>query len=137
MYNLAHMYFYNDHVKEEFDTIDLLIRSINVNFEDSLTLLCIALFKKYGCDINKIIKRLNENAIKAKNISMIDYKLITNKSSYEQLYKHYKNIDFLYDISMNPIKSNQIGKQEKKVITNGKAKEITSIFYEGFGIDIN
>ena len=32
MYNLAHMYLYNDHIKEEFDPIELLIRSSNEGF---------------------------------------------------------------------------------------------------------
>ncbi|KAK8870233.1 hypothetical protein M9Y10_008110 [Tritrichomonas musculus] len=136
MYNLAHMYFYNDHIKEEFDPINLLIRSSNEDFYESIQLLCIILFKTFGNDEAKIIKRLNENEIKAKNISLIISRLIPNESSYETLYQYYKNIDFLYDISSKPIKSSEVGKEIKKDRNNFRAKEITSVFYEGFGIDI-
>ena len=78
MYNLAHMYFYNDHVKEEFDTIDLLIRSSNEDFYESIQLSCIILFKTFGNDVDQIIKRLNENEIKARNTSLIISKLYIN-----------------------------------------------------------
>ena len=78
MYNLAHMYFYNDHVKEEFDTIDLLIKSSNEDFYESIQLSCIILFKTFGNDVDQIIKRLNENEIKARNTSLIISKLYIN-----------------------------------------------------------
>ncbi|KAK8865023.1 hypothetical protein M9Y10_010552 [Tritrichomonas musculus] len=137
MYNLAHIYFFNDHIKEEFDPIELLIRSSNKGFEESLTLLCIVLFNKYGYDIEKIDQQLNEIEIDKKNeINTLICEFIDNKSSYEALYQQYRNIDFLYDILSNPIKSNEIFKKEEKTDVNRTAKEITSIFYEGFGFDI-
>ncbi|KAK8843769.1 hypothetical protein M9Y10_024839 [Tritrichomonas musculus] len=137
MYNLAHMYLYNDHIKEEFDTIDLLIQSLSDDFVDSLILLCIALFKTYEQDLEKIDQKLNKIEIKTKNkVNTLICELINKKTSYESLYKKYKNIDFLYDILEAPIKSNEIIKKEEYDNKKGTSKEITSIFYEGFGIDI-
>ena len=56
MYNLAHIYIYDEKTEEFIDkSIELLINSIINNFYPSEKLLCLLLIKKYGFDIEKII----------------------------------------------------------------------------------
>lgn len=92
----------------------------------------ILLYKTYGYNLDKIIPKLNE--YKIRNISFN----IKDKSIYELLYQYYKNIDFLYNIFDEPVESRNISLEEIGQISNKwKAKNISSLFYEGFGINTN
>ncbi|KAK8895338.1 hypothetical protein M9Y10_023798 [Tritrichomonas musculus] len=51
MFNLSSIYMYDVRIKIDINkSIDLLIKSSNLNFEPSCTLLCLAIIKKCGFD---------------------------------------------------------------------------------------
>ena len=131
MYNLAHIYIYEECDNESFDkSIELLKESSSKGFSYSTELLYIALFHKYGNNINEIGKEI---------IKYIDYENETrylNINEYyssENKYLYYKDIDFLYDIGMNEIITKDIYREKIKQTTG---KKITTEFYEGFGINL-
>ncbi|KAK8834388.1 hypothetical protein M9Y10_019120 [Tritrichomonas musculus] len=143
MYNLGHLYLYENPIKDSINqSIDLLIRSLNEGFPPSFELLCISLFKKYDNDIDSIKQKLDEQTnnfdkYKTKIYEIIEI-FISNKSLYESEYLEYKNIDFVYNVLHKCLQSNDITK-EKEVSehNNTKIKDISSEFYEGFGIQID
>ncbi|KAK8835284.1 hypothetical protein M9Y10_016223 [Tritrichomonas musculus] len=143
MYNLGHLYLYLEPIKDSINqSIDLLIRSLNEGFLPSLELLCISLIKKYDNDIDSIKQKLDEqinnfDKYKTKIYEIIEI-FISNKSLYESEYLEYKNIDFVYNVLHKCLQSNDITK-EKEVSehNNTKIKDISSEFYEGFGIQID
>ena len=137
MYNLAHIYIYEYKTNEKInESIELLIRSLNQNFGDSLYLLCIALIKKYEFDIDKMRKELNE---KSCNLTTTIFQFIFDlnlieKSIFQQFEKEFESIDFLYDFTYYSVPSKCILKQ-KNERNNIKLKAINQYFYDGFGID--
>lgn len=143
MYNLAHLYLYEEPNKENIEqSIDLLIRSIKIGFLPSKNLLCLALIKKCGLNIEYIKETINKYGEESNNISsyiyeMIQYYQLNGETAYENDYNHYKTIDFLYNDCYSIIKSKSIFNQKIKEnqINNSNIKNITSEFYEGFGIE--
>lgn len=60
-FNLAKIFIYNDEYQNKLDqSIKLLINSFNQNFYHSRFLLCLALIKKVGFDLDNIKKELNQ-----------------------------------------------------------------------------
>ena len=108
MYNLAHLYLYEEPIKDSIDkSIELLVRSLNEGFYPSFELLCLSLIKKYGNDFDSITKKLDEqtshfNKYKTP-ILVIVGNYISYKSFYEMKYLEYKNVDFLYNVLFEPI----------------------------------
>ena len=56
-------------------------------------------------------------------------------TSFIKTYQYYKNIDFLYNDSFQPIQSNEVVATRKNFGNNANYN-LTSEFYDGFGHDI-
>ncbi|KAK8891595.1 hypothetical protein M9Y10_028808 [Tritrichomonas musculus] len=143
MYNLAHIYFYDETVKQDIDkSIDLLIRSSNV-FIHSRILLCIVLIKKVGPDLQKIEREIlkytkrTSDLLSKIRIIIIHHSLL-DKERYSILYELYQTKDFLYTIKLDYIESSKLYTldKHKEIPKYPKAKEINKIFYEGFEFDV-
>lgn len=136
MYNLAHIYLFNDTIDID-KSIDLLIQSSNQDFLPSQELLCLALIKKYGSDLVTIKEILDKQLNQKSNII---YKIMIKQELYKdtsfiKTYQYYKNIDFLYNDSFQPIQSNEVVATRKN-FGNNVNYNLTSEFYDGFGHDI-
>ena len=135
MYNLAHIYIYEDTNLDRIDkSIDYLIQ-ISTKFYPSLELLCIAFIKKHKFNLSNIEKDLRNKKCTFLLNLMLDQELF-DKSNFEKKYQYYKNIDFLYDYMYMPILSSNLKYKEMIYQKNGTGFNITRDFYEGFNIDI-
>ena len=135
MYNLAHIYLYFDNMKEKINyAIDLLIESAKCDFLPAKVLLCLALIKKYGFNIKIIqenIFHLDSNkTFLSSIIQMICKYQLFDSLIFIENYEYYRTIDYLYDFNENIIPSNNIINNQ----ANDSNKNITSDFYDGFGI---
>lgn len=138
MYNLAHLYIFDKHTDNTINkSIKLLIESLNKGFEQSIDLLLLILIKRYGTNIDKMKKEhpeCNTNKI----ITLINTSLLNSEEFLKQHYQIYINIDYLYNIKLEAITSNELIQKKSKDHLNKKNEEIelTLDFYEGFGKDI-
>ena len=137
MYNLAHIYIYNETINADINkTIDLLIRSSD-QFLYSLILLALLLIKQHGFNleiINETIKKhTTNNAINIGN-TINDFNLF-DKRKFDNFYELHRNIDFVYDIQLNPVQASDLQKTNfnKEMIKYPNSKDITFLFYEGLG----
>ena len=147
MYNLAHMYLYDDSFETNNDNkkiFELLIESSNRGFPPSIVLLCLALVKKFGFDLNNIKIELEKFTGKKSNLlflvcNMIKDKQLDNRLIFDIQFQRYKKIDFVFnhlkfcfisDILLNQ-KSDQNHKEDLK------KKNLSQAFYEGFGCDLD
>ncbi|KAK8881199.1 hypothetical protein M9Y10_003931 [Tritrichomonas musculus] len=140
MYNLAHLYFYEDPIKDSIDkSIELLINSIKSGFQQSEELLCIALIKKHNFDVDIIITEIDDIIQESEELSFDICEMIINselleQNYFESRYEYNRNIDFLYDIDLEPCISKII--YDSEIITNStpnpKIFNISKLFYEGF-----
>ncbi|KAK8834106.1 hypothetical protein M9Y10_031440 [Tritrichomonas musculus] len=148
MYNLSNIYIYDDRVNQNIDkSIELLIRSFNQGFQPSLYLLIIALIKKVN-DFNyfnyfKIIEEIDKYKDTTENLKMKIRQTIfcfnlCDANTFEEIYNITRKIEFLYDITLHPIKSNELKIRNKNDPPPGikLPPPISSQFYEGFGIEI-
>ncbi|KAK8839738.1 Receptor-interacting serine/threonine-protein kinase 1 [Tritrichomonas musculus] len=148
MYNLSNIYIYDDRVNQNIDkSIELLIRSFNQGFQPSLYLLIIALIKKVN-DFNyfnyfKIIEEIDKYKDTTENLktkirqTIFCYNLC-DANTFEEKYNITRKIEFLYDITLHPIKSNELKIRNKNDPPPGikLPLPISSQFCEGFGIKI-
>lgn len=136
MFNLANIYWQNKKSKK---AIKLLIMSSLKDFKLSLIFLSILLVKKIdNLTIKTIQDEIKQFGIE---ISNLDVKLfnIINKLQFkkclflDKILSEIQTIDLIYNAAHIPIKFNnsEIKKQQPD-----KRKNINSIFYEGFGIEI-
>ncbi|KAK8842949.1 hypothetical protein M9Y10_025815 [Tritrichomonas musculus] len=144
MYNLAHLYFYEDPIKDSIDkSIELLIHSIEKGFQQSKELLCLALLKKHNFNLD-MIKEEIERISKGNKVLSFEVCIIINISGlfeskyFEARYEYNRNIDFLYSNELKPCISKVIDNSEN--ITNSipspQIPKISKMFYEGFGFEI-
>ncbi|KAK8892400.1 hypothetical protein M9Y10_029626 [Tritrichomonas musculus] len=143
MYNLAHTYIYEETIKQDIDKlVELLIESSS-HFLNSVILLSIFLIKNFGFDIERIkseiTKRAGNNSklvLKVSNI--VKFINILGKSTFESLFDIYRTKIFLYNIEAKPILITKITEIKIKEVSPNypKAKNISHLFYEGFGIDL-
>lgn len=139
MYNLAHIFLYDEQYQNIDKSIELLCKS-SKQFFHSLILLGIALVKKYGNDSEAIQFKIKEligksNDLSTKIFYIIKYLELFNYLFFECLYELYKKMDFLYDLFFQPVLSSEINK--KKIIEkNPNLKNISDEFYNGFGYDL-
>ncbi|KAK8839822.1 hypothetical protein M9Y10_031532 [Tritrichomonas musculus] len=148
MYNLSNIYIYDERVNQNIDkSIGLLIRSFNQGFQPSLVLLSIALIKKVASfnsfNFDKISKEIDKykdttDALKMKIWQTIVWLKLYDANIFEEAYNFRRNLVFLYDIAFSPIPSNKIGIRNKNDPPPGikLPPPISSLFYEGFGIEI-
>ncbi|KAK8871531.1 hypothetical protein M9Y10_007261 [Tritrichomonas musculus] len=141
MYNLAHLYFYEDPIKDSIDkSIELLIHSIEKGFQQSKVLLCLALLKKHNFHLDMIKAEIEPIS---KELSFEICTIIWNSGLlesiyFEALYNYNQNIDFLYSNDFRPYITNEINDSEI-IINSGPDPQIPNIsklFYEGFGFEI-
>lgn len=115
MYNLAHLYLYNETIENNItNSIELLVESCTKGFYPSRELLCIALIKKFGFDFDEM----------------------KNEEKFNRQVKLYNNSDFLYNHLRQIIPSKDIYTIDTNNGFEKNAKKINHLFYEGFGIEI-
>lgn len=142
MYNLAHIFIYDEGFKEKIDeAIDLLVKCSNQNFSPAIDLLSIALIIKYKFDLKQIYNDLEKRTDEKNNLQEKIHKIIDldyglNHDSFEEMYTNYKTIDFLYDFFYHPIVSKKLNEINEIKSKNTNLNKITSDFYDGFGHDI-
>ena len=136
MYNLAHIYMYEDSIKNDINkSIELLIKSSDY-FSHSLNLLILILIKQFGFNIDVIKKEIDKLIIGNDNLS---FNIILNiyrfmdfdKSIFEEVYESYKTIYFLYNIKLKHVFLTDDNETQYQT-----AKNVSSFFYEGFGLNI-
>ncbi|KAK8888425.1 hypothetical protein M9Y10_039495 [Tritrichomonas musculus] len=145
MYNLAHLYFYEDPIKDSIDkSIELLMRSLENGFQPSKKLLCIALIKKCNFDLYAIKEEIERISHGNKELSFEIYTAILNSKLLDSEcfvinYEYYRDIDFLYQNNLKPFLSIII-EYDSEMISNSVSKpkipNISKLFYEGFGFEI-
>lgn len=140
MYNLAHIYIFDNSIEHDFNkSIELLIRSSDY-FIFSFNLLCLILAKKFDFNIDTIIKEIENFHGMTKDLSskicqhIIDNDFL-NQSFLECLYEGFSKEDFVYDISLQPISSANLENiiKDCTIPKYPNAKEISTEFYKGFG----
>lgn len=136
MYNLAHCYLYDDPSDENINkAINLLIRSHNRGFYISSILLSFILIKRSGFNIENIINEINKYKIKGKIFVLMLIKKfkLDNELEFNEYYQKFKSIDFSYDFMLKIVESSSYLTPKKNKDTK-IPKNITDLFYEGFGI---
>lgn len=148
MYNLAHLYIYNEPFNQNtLEWIKLLIVLFH-RLDQSFFLLWIALIKNFGFDSKAIlcefIKLIGNEA--EKFFSLIEYAISQAKKMgkpyFDGLYESYRNIDFIYDNKIQPIHSpnplniNSTNHHKDFVHKYPNARNLSFQFYDGFGKDL-
>ena len=132
MYNLARIYFYDESLRNNKKSIELLIKSIksgNIRFESSF--LSLVLIHTFGFRIDEIRKEL----IKKYDLhEELVNKICQNIISYNCF--GIKKIDFisddiLYNENFGFVRNNFLLRSNNN---QKKIPEINALFYEGFGI---
>lgn len=123
-------------------SIELLIRSAD-KFECSKVLLLLALIKQFGNETeifkNEIDKIKEIPKYLSKNIIQMFVSLqLFNKSKFEILYESYRTKDFIYNMQFEPVETSELQNKSinKDVPETSKAKNISNVFYDGFGYDL-
>ena len=136
MFNLAHIYFYEEAGISNLDlAIELLINSISGDNECSIVLLCLATVKKYQklnkSEIIKDFEKIDKEHGYSKAMKLLNtikkYRL-KEQIYYEQMYFFLKKINLVY---YGQKIENQTHKKKKEIID--RRPKINSLFYEGLG----
>ncbi|KAK8880547.1 hypothetical protein M9Y10_003227 [Tritrichomonas musculus] len=138
MYNLAHIYMYDASTPDLSKSIDLLIRSMN-EFIHSFILLSLALLLHFKFNIEMIKQELRERSdITESSTEKILYIINMSQLSFDELYRSYRDKDYLYNIALDPVLSSEVEHANEKVVPPKypNAKELSSEFYKGFGEDL-
>ena len=139
MYNLAHIYMYDETIKQNLHkSIDLLIRSMK-EFRHSLVLLCLALLKQFKSNIHDIWQELKKRAdITGSSMNDILNMIVKSEPDFAVLYESYRYKDYLYNIELEPVLSSELENINVKnaSLKYPKAKDLSSEFYKGFGEDL-
>ncbi|KAK8871784.1 hypothetical protein M9Y10_007525 [Tritrichomonas musculus] len=142
MYNLAHLYIYEESVKSDINkSIELLIKSA-YQFSHSMILLCLLVVKQFGSDIDTIktkLEKLIKNSDQANLVIQMIFELnFFDKLFFEMSYEIYRTKEFLYDFQFEEIELSDLQDHKSNEFNPNysKAKDITSLFYDGFGIDL-
>ena len=143
MYNLAHLYFYENPIENSIqESIKLLITSSNKNHYESIFLLCIISIKEFGNSFEKIIQNLMKfesfsTKLASSMYRIIEYNKLYQPSVFNSKYAQYRYIDFIFDFEfffsdfskhVYFLKNGNIIKEENH------QENINSDFFEGFGI---
>ena len=59
-----------------------------------------------------------------------------DKSIFNQIFESYRKKDFVYNIRLEPILSMDLNIDDQIINNYQNPKNITSLFYEGFGYDL-
>ncbi|KAK8899318.1 hypothetical protein M9Y10_001631 [Tritrichomonas musculus] len=144
MYNLAHIYMYDETIKQDINkSIELLIKSSH-EFGHSLILLCIAFVHYFGFNFEKVEHEtvkylgLNNNLLSSISKKMVELKL-NDKKTFYYLHESYRKKDFLYNIQKKYILTSDILRKNFEETTPKYyyIRDISSEFYDGFGIALD
>ena len=139
MYNLAHLYFYEEPYKDSFkESIKLLIKSSN----ETKLLLCLISIINFGFEYENIIKELKKYDTISNELAKCIYNILVLEklediTVFENRFNQLRDIDYIYDHHMQyySIENNiLIANLYKKKITKNNCKDINSDFYDGFGV---
>ena len=139
IYNLSRIYLYD--LNQIDHAVDLLFKfaSHTCKSEELKKLLCFALILKNDFNRNKIEEELEtqDNEIKLVINEMIKKVNLIDKKNFEREFSFYKEIELFYDYKMKVIDWTEINSPKtNKNSLYGNIKDISSEFYDGFGIDI-
>ena len=142
-YNLAHIYFYGEDVNADFEkSMVLLLKSFdNYFFIPNIILLSLIIVKKANLiSLEQIRNEINHyNCNKAEELCLVVFRFIQiyrleDSVYYDDLYFKYIDINFLYNIYLQPVISE---KNKSNVFTDvdfsNKIKTINENFYNGLG----
>lgn len=134
-FNLANIYLYDENDIDK--SINLLIDSCNECFH-SFILLSLALVKKHDFNLEAIQqeeKIKKSNYLFHKIMDIIYQRNLLDKFSFKIFYEGYRKIDFLYNATGYYFYSFDLydAEKDKNIHKNPNLKDISSIFYEGFG----
>lgn len=100
MFNLAHIYIYENSIKGNIDeSIELLIKSSLLKFTPSKYLLCLMLVKKFGYNLNTIRERINQSRYASNDFSneicnLIKHLRLDLKGVSKNLYNYFEKNRF-------------------------------------------
>ena len=143
MYNLAHLYFYEEPFKDSFkESIILLIKSSNENFYPSKLLLCLISIMYFGFEHENIIKELKKYDTISHELAKWIYNILVLEklediTVFENRFNQLRDIDYIYDHNMHYYSIENeilITNFYKKKLTKNNCKDINSDFYDGFGV---
>ena len=103
MYNLSHLYIYEDGADESINkSIDLLVKSSSSGFLRSTELLSLIMVKKYGENYDEIKLEIekyleNSNDLTVTIINMIKNEKLYDQKYFEKKYQELKAIDFYFN----------------------------------------
>ncbi|KAK8881040.1 hypothetical protein M9Y10_003767 [Tritrichomonas musculus] len=140
MYNLANIYMYDESYENKIDeAIELLFNSFD-QFLHSRILLCLALIKKYGFQIEEIekhVRELNNKKPKAALPLLFSHlHLFQLNDFFTILYESYRDKYFLYNHLLQFVSFSEFQEQKRINMNHKNIPDINSAFYEGFGIEI-
>ena len=143
MYNLANIYLYDIQSDNSvLKSIDLLINSLNQDFDSTRELLLIALIKQFDYDYEKyeqIFCYFGDKIEEA--LEFFIYNIESNKlneaSKFEISYEYYRNVDFIYNYKKEIVPSKDIlnSTKNKDMKSNSQRENIDKYFYDGFGFN--
>ncbi|KAK8837500.1 hypothetical protein M9Y10_036497 [Tritrichomonas musculus] len=139
-YNLAHIYIYDDAIKQNLDEAIDILSNPNVDdiYYESMFLLSLAIIKKYDSNIKNILTEIEKIRLKNGMAADIVYNYIEDmmtKSNFKLKYEAYRKKDFLYDMSFSQIEASLIEKEsnDANISNYNKSRNITIEFYKGLG----
>ncbi|KAK8842960.1 hypothetical protein M9Y10_025826 [Tritrichomonas musculus] len=142
MYNLANIYIFDESRKNIDKSIELLIKSLNY-CSDSMILLCLLLVTNeidFETIKTKIKQYYNDyTALLTQTFKVFNYYKSFEKTVCQFFFDNYKNKELAYNIDLEGVilQNNQNNEAKNNINSKkSKAKNITSLFYEGFGIDL-
>lgn len=140
LFNLANIYTYEEGFIDIDKSIYFLIKSAKEKFKPSYIFLSLVLIKNHNSNVEKIKEEINikggeSNELNEIIFSYIKYLNLFDKSVFEQYYNKYKTVAYLYDYVGDLILSSKILNENKKEKSR-EIPNISSLFYEGFGIKI-
>ncbi|KAK8899133.1 hypothetical protein M9Y10_001434 [Tritrichomonas musculus] len=148
MYNLSNIYIYDERVNQNIDkSIEMLIKSSNQGFQPSLVLLSIVLIKKVisfnSFNYSKISEEIDKykeatDILKSRIGQTIIFYKLNNANILEEMYNNFRELEYLYDITLRPIPSFEIKIRDKNDPQLGikLPPPLSPLFYEGFGFEI-
>ncbi|KAK8843622.1 hypothetical protein M9Y10_024682 [Tritrichomonas musculus] len=140
MFNLSSIFMYDERINNDLNrSIDLLIKSSNLNFEPSCILLCLAIIKKCGFYRRNIQKEITKHEdmnqkLQEKILGIIKNRDLCSEKNFNKAFEYFRYVNYLYNFKRGYIFSTDILDKKKLVIPH--PPNISSMFYEGFGIDI-
>lgn len=143
MYNLANIYFYQGSIEK---SMNLLIDLFKSGFVDSLQLFCIVIVKKIGFNFSFQLfeqELLDLDCFTSEQVlslfEIIKTLNLDDEKIFEGMYQYHQKIDYLYDQFKNVNSTKEFEKKHNEIKKSKciKTRDISSDFYDGFGINLD